>query len=458
MKVVKKTQSLCPQCLRTLDAYYVQKGNEVFFKKSCPSHGHFSIPAWIQMPNTPSFEDWCQSVAPLATINHEASPSACPHACGLCREHLRPSCCVLLEVTQNCNMSCPICYAGAQHGNEASDLSLTEISTRLEMLLQKSGAVNIQLSGGEPTTRDDLPEIIKLVHAKGFDFVQVNTNGLRLGCSKNGKDYAQKLKAAGLNLVYLQWDGMDDAIYKTLRGAKYTHIKEQALQHCQDADLAVLLVVTLVRGVNEHQLGEILQKALSYGSVIRGVHIQPVSSFGRYPWEQTQAPRLTLPEVMYALEQQSTGILKAEHFHPPQSEHALCSFSALYERDEKRGLLPVKAVACCGSKTQGDSISPAIIAREFVAKHWSGENLFTASNRKNCSVQDDFDHFLQKNSFKQRFTVSCMAFQDAYSVDLQRLKACHIHIAESDGRIMPFCAYNLTSGEGFALYRKEKKA
>ncbi len=464
MKLLRKTQSLCPICLRTLDAHYVLNDEHVYFEKTCPTHGHFSVPAWIAMPNVPSFEAWCSKQSVVHSSRKDIGDSSCPHSCGLCADHQRPSCCVLLEVTQNCNMSCPICYAAAQQ-NKDSDLTMKEIDARLSALMHSAGNVNIQLSGGEPTTRDDLAEIITLAHAKGFDFVQLNTNGLRLGCKNSGACYAKELKAAGLNLVYLQWDGMDDNIYQTLRGGNYTAIKEQALKHCQAAELPVLFVVTLVRGVNDHKLGEILEKALHSGHMVRGVHIQPVSSFGRYPWEQTQAPRLTLPEVLHALEQQSKGMLKAEHFHPPQSEHALCSFSALYKRDAKNeclpsGLLPVhdEPATCCKPKdcTQNNNISPAVIAREFVAKHWSAEELFTSQNTQNCSRQDDFDAFLQKNSVKQRFTVSCMAFQDAYSVDLARLRACHIHIAESNARLMPFCAYNLTSSEGFSLYRNRE--
>ncbi len=471
MKLLQKTQSLCPVCLRTLDAYYVaydtQKERHVYFEKNCPQHGHFSVPAWIAKPNVPSFEQWCQGAKSGLktgeksgqTANVLASDSTCPHSCGLCAEHVNRSCCVLLEVTKNCNMSCPICYAGASLHKQNDDLTLTEIDNRLTWLMQNAGVVNIQISGGEPTTREDLTQIISLVHAKGFDFVQLNSNGLRLGCAHSGEQYAHTLKAAGLNLVYLQWDGMDSHTYTSLRGADYVASKERALNNCLKAQLPVLLVVTLVRGVNDHLLGDILHKALSQGPLVRGIHIQPVASFGRYPWEQAAAPRLTLPEVLHALESQSKSMLKAEHFHPPQSEHALCSFSAVYDRNAEYGLVPVHADggACCKTaeshrENYGESqLAPAIVAREFVAKHWAGENTFQPQG-----VQDDFDRFLKKNTFQQRFTVSCMAFQDSYSVDLARLRACHIHIAESDARLMPFCAYNLTSSQGFPLYRNRE--
>ncbi len=468
MKILQKTQSLCPICFRSLKAYYAQRKDGVFFEKSCPEHGDFSIPAWLHAPNTPTFEQWCSAESFTRTISCNTLPSAataytstskgCPHDCGICSDHIRQSCCVLFEITQRCNMQCPICYASATMSTTEQDVSLCEIKSRLQELMQKAGPVNIQLSGGEPTMRDDLESIITLTHDEGFPFVQLNTNGLRLG---QDPSYAAKLKKAGLNLVYLQWDSMEDAAYTKLRGGAYTAIKEKALQHCIEAELPVLLVVTLVRNVNDTHLGTILMKALTSGPAVRGIHVQPVASFGRYPWEHTAAPRLTIPEVLHALETQSQGMLKATHFHPPNSEHPLCSFSAVYQRHEHCAdtttLQPVhEQNTCCASTSNTiqklpTNISPAVQAREFVAHHWGAD--VQTQTCAHSESKDDLDNFLQKNTLKNRFTVSGMLFQDAYSLDLARLRRCHIHLAVQGSKIIPFCSYNMTSSLGFALHR-----
>ncbi len=467
MNILQKTHSLCPQCLRTVKAYYTQRSTGIFLEKTCPAHGEFSVPVWIDSPNTPSFEQWCKPHSFVQTYprNTFSSPAkalekktkGCPHDCGICQDHVQQSCCVLLEVTQRCTMQCPICYANAQGQKASVDPSLAYIQKNLQELMQCAGAVNIQLSGGEPTLREDLTDIIRLCHDEGFPFVQLNTNGLRMAKDQN---YAHALKEAGLSLVYLQWDSMHDQAYATLRGGAYASIKEQALAHCLAAGLPVLLVITVVRGINDAELGAILQKALACGPLVRGIHMQPVASFGRYPWEQGAAPRLTIPELLHNLEKQSAGMLKASHFHPPHSEHALCSFSAVYERQAQDGLMPVhEAATCCLPQSMDAPLSSAVQARTFVAHHWGMQS--AAPPTQTCvqtCVQDDFDLFLQKNSIKNRFTVSGMAFQDAYSVDLARLRRCHIHIKSGLGKLMPFCSYNLTSHAGFALHRGKEHA
>ncbi len=480
MSILRKTQSLCPQCLRVIDAHYISKmikENEwIFIHKTCPEHGSFSAPIWVNLPNIPSFNQWYINTGkpshPTLPLTKQAK--GCPYDCGLCPEHSQHTCCALLEVTTHCNLHCPICYANSniEHNNKKNkDASLEELSISLEKLMQHSGSVNVQLSGGEPTVRQDLPQIITLTKGKGFNFVQLNTNGLRLG---NEESYAKKLKDAGLSLVYLQYDDTNDATYLKLRGKACAKDKEQALQNCIKAGLSVVLVVTIVKGVNHMALGNIIQKAIEYGPLVRGIHLQPVSSFGRFPWDMEStgsvenitstdneylnenSPRITIAEVLYHLESQTKGMIKAEHFQPPRSEHPLCSFNTLYQRQNDK-LIPNKNELsngnCCGhtpcnSQNNNSNISMAKKAQEFVAQHWGP---LPQASEQTPNKFNDFDNLL--NKIQYRFTISGMAFQDAYSLDLERLRRCHVHIISPDNNIIPFCAYNLTSNEGFSLYR-----
>ncbi len=442
MSFLQKTKSLCPQCLRVIDAHYVkeeiQNKDWVLLKKNCPEHGHFSVPIWVNLKNTPSFEQWYKKSKPhYVKFPLTKEDKGCPYDCGLCPNHAQHTCCVLLEVTKHCNMQCPICYAqsvSAENNLENPDLASLQIS--LEKLMQHAGGhVNIQISGGEPTIRNDLSNIIQLIKNTGFSFVQLNTNGLRLG---NDNNYAQTLKDAGLSLVYLQWDDLCDESYLKVRGRACYTIKQKALQNCIDANLPVVLVCTVIKGINDSSLGAMIYNALAYGSLVRGFHLQPVSTFGRYPWDGKIAPRITIPEILYELEKQTHGMLKAKHFSPPQSEHALCSFNAVYKRHENKLVPTGESNSCCAHT------NPAQKAQEFVASHWGALPSIT-------DINDTFDATL--NQIQQRFTISGMAFQDAYSIDLERLRKCHIHIISEDHKLMPFCAYNLTSADGYPLYR-----
>lgn len=445
--VLRRVRSLCPQCLRLVDARYVQvKNGTVYLEKHCDEHGDFRIAAWAAPEGAPAFLTW-KNAAPARGGGLAATPAAkgCPFDCGLCPAHAQATCCALVETTQRCNMRCPVCYASS--GGHAPDPDMRALDAMLDALRAYGGQANVQLSGGEPTVRDDVPAIIRRVHERGFPFVQLNTNGLRLARERG---YARELKDAGLDLVYLQWDGLRESTFRALRGGNYLAEKERALDNCLSAGLTVLLVATVARGVNDDELGALLRHALAAGPQARGLHLQPVASFGRCPWKMEDAPRLTLPELMHNLERQSDGLVRARDFRPPTSEHALCSFSAVYQRTESGGLDLVESgqgCCACGSGARAQAAG----ARDFVAGHWGARAVDAAFSEQ----PDGLGNFLTASRLRRRFTLSAMAFQDAWSLDVERVRRCHIHVVAPDKRLVPFCMYNLTSNRGVPLYRKQ---
>ena len=442
-----QTESICPVCLERLPAQRVARGDNVYLEKTCPRHGHFSTVVWRGLA---SYEAW-------GAATHEAAPPpvcetsqdrGCPFDCGLCPEHRQHSCCVLLEVTRRCNLRCPVCFATA--GDRAEDPSLDEIDQWLQSLRAHSPALNIQLSGGEPTVRADLPEIIRHTRQAGFDFVQINTNGIRLA-----KDaaYAQCLVEAGLDCVFLQFDGIRDSTWRTLRGLDLFARKRQAIAHCEQAGLGVVLVPTLVPDVNVDEIGPIIEFAAQHTPTVRAVHFQPVSYFGRYPTPPQDTDRITLPEVMREIERQTRGALPVSAFNPGSAENAYCSFSGNFYVDAGRRVHPARqGTAPCGCGTAGRQ--PQVQrARQSVAVRWaSPEPRADDACCQGVSVVS-LDAFLEQR--RHRLSISGMAFQDAWSLDLARLRDCYIHVVSPDRRVIPFCAYNLTSQSGQPLYRQE---
>lgn len=467
---VHETQGLCPICLKRVSARYEErvvtpaaKGNaanpastEVLFSPECPEHGTFSSVVWRGQPG---ISTWNRPKIPSFPARPAtAAQQGCPFDCGLCPEHAQHTCTGQMEVTQRCNMACPVCYAGA--GGEAPDPELETLAWQLDCLYKAAGPCNVQLSGGEPTVRDDMPAIIALARRK-FPFVQLNTNGLRLG-SEPG--YARQLAAAGLDSVYLQFDALDDGASTVLRGRPCLEQKKAALHACAEAGLGVVLVATVVAGVNENSLGDLLRFAVDQGPAVRGLHLQPAARFGRFPGHLGQK-RLTLPEIMRLLEAQTKSFpLSSLDFHPPGCEHSLCSFSAVYRR-EKNGLTLAAAPSgalgtCCEAIPAAEG---ARKAKAFTARHWAGQSLAPSEpavldNSKTAApfepaLQDDFDRFLAKAGLAQRFTLSCMAFQEARTLDIERVRGCCIHVVSPQGRLVPFCLYNVSSDSGQTLYR-----
>ena len=316
---------------------------------------------------------------------------------------------------------------------------MTEIKEWYELLLESGGSFNIQLSGGEPTMRDDLPEILRMGRLAGFPFFQLNTNGLRLA---EDPAYAAELRAAGLDCVFLQFDGLRDVVYQRLRGRALLAKKLRAIESCGAAGLGVVLVPTIVPDVNEGEIGTILQFAEKHVPVVRGVHFQPVSYFGRYP--DGPGRRITIPYMLRLFEQQTDGRMKATDFSPGSAENAYCSFHASYLVLPDGGLRAYekREHSCCG----GD----AAAARSAVARQWASVPQTTEKDDGDSLSINGFLHYAKEHTI----AISGMVFQDAWNLDLDRLKNCYIHVVSPDRRVIPFCAYNLTSADGKPLYRE----
>lgn len=449
VKLIGTTESLCPQCLARIPAQKVSVDDDVYLIKTCPRHGEYRTVIWR---GRPSYEEWADTKTPSTPpYTHTAALQGCPFDCGLCPEHRQHTCCVLLEVTGRCNLQCPICFAAAGDGTEHS---LDKIEEWYRLLLASGGPYNIQLSGGEPTLRDDLPEIVALGRSLGFDFIQLNTNGLRLATDGT---YLRQLKEAGLNCVFLQFDGTNDAIYKQIRGKTLLSVKKAAVARCAEEGLGVVLVPTLVPGVNTDDIGNIIAFALSMMPGVRGVHFQPVSYFGRYPGQPIDTDRITIPEVIRAIEEQTAGKMKVCDFHPPGAENAHCSFSGNFTLAEDGRLIPWandRKSGCCRPTA---AAAGAKKAQAFVARRWSahGQHAMPADTPESTLNTDSLTAFLARVE-EYSFCISGMAFQDAWNLDLERLRDCFIHVADPRGRVIPFCAYNLTDASGKALYRHKE--
>lgn len=466
-----KTDSLCPICLQRIEARRVARGEDYYLEKHCPQHGAFQTVIW---QGTPAMADWHRpKIAAQPNRTGHAGKRGCPFDCGLCSNHQQQSCTVVLEVTRRCNMTCPVCFADA--GGRGDDPSVETVAAWYRQLREAGVACNIQLSGGEPTLRDDLVELAALGRGMGFDFIQVNTNGLRLA---REPDYAAALKAAGVASLFLQFDGVDDDVYRVLRGRALWDQKQAAIDACAAAGLGVVLVPTLVPGQNTRAVGNILRAAMRWHPTVRGVHFQPISYFGRHPGPPDDGQRLTLPALMQLIEGQSGGLFRADHFKPPGCEHSLCSFHARYLLSEDGRPRPLHPLSTNWTE------QPAIKAEEgakraidAVARQWSSApqtetapgrdetetpaSLSSPAPTRGCispaggqggSARMSLDDFLA-SARSHTFSVSAMAFQDVWNLDLERVQQCCIHTMTTDGRLVPFCLYNLTAVDGRALYR-----
>jgi len=295
----------------------------------------------------------------------------------------------------------------------------------------------VKISGGEPTIRNDLPEIIALGKKLGFNIV-LDTNGIKIA---RDYSYLETLKNSGLNLVYLQFDGVSNDVYLKLRGKPLLKNKIKALENCLRLGINVILVPTIVRDVNLNELGEIIRFASKYSKIVKGVMFQPISYFGRYP-KNLKKGRVTIPEMLYNIESQTKGIIKVDNFIPIRGGlgcEAHCGFSGLV-KVKKDKLIPVTRLPKdlnrfleMRHKYRKIANKPKH-AREFLSKYWFSNSI----------EEIDEDDYLW---------IAGMHFQDIWNIETRRLKKCCIHVITPNGNLIPFCIFNITNEKGETLYR-----
>ena len=421
--ILRHTESLCPTCLRTVTAQVVTEGRAVYQHKVCPRHGVFKSYLWPDVDHYKwmnSFEFPC--VRPKLPVD---SRQGCPLDCGLCTSHLRQPTLVEIELTQQCNLRCPVCFMAAGSADKAviSDPDLKEIETKFKSIMGKTGPqTSIQLTGGEPTVRADLPAIIRLGREIGFDAIEVNTNGLVIA---RDLAYVQSLAEAGISGIYLQFDGVTRPVYEQIRGDDLLAVKRKAIENCRTAGVQVVLAMTVIRGINHDQMGAVLEFALENRDVIVGIAYQPAFGSGRF--DVSCERHLTMGDVAFLLAGQSHGLL------------------------EPYDLWPLACAPLCDSATylieQHGKFTP--ITRLITLQEYTD---FYNPDSPQGSVFWDIaaERF---PDLGRGLSIIVMNFMDTGSIDLARLRECSMLVAGPDGRMIPFCAYQLTDTAGNKLRR-----
>ena len=473
--VIKKTKSLCPECLDIIDAEVYEDHGKIMIRKECKKHGKFENTYWSSSKlydDVSNYDYEGQGLSnPQTVVDGE-----CPSNCGLCPEHKSHTILGLIDVTNRCNLRCPICFANAAVSKTIYEPTYEEIRQMLRNLRdnQPVSTPAIQYAGGEPTVRKDIVELVKLAKEEGFTHTQIATNGIML--AKKPK-FVQELKDAGLNTVYLQFDGVTEEPYLKARNKNLLPIKLEAIENCRKVDMGIVLVPTLVKGINHDQVGKIIQFAADNIDVIRGVVFQPVSFAGRTPSDEVEEQRITIPDFEELVEEQTDSQIKVEDFYTASSVIPVSEFIAAIEGEsqvtftchphcgaatyvfiDKDQMIPVTQFIDVDrflnllSKSGDDINNGGLMAKSKVVARASMELPKTISLSKTPESLD-IKNILFK-VFKERsygalgdfhhksLLIACMHFMDAWNFDQDRVQRCVIHYAVPDGRIIPFCTMN----------------
>ncbi|HZV92757.1 MAG TPA: radical SAM protein, partial [Caldimonas sp.] len=373
----------------------------------------------------------------------------CPYDCGLCPDHMQHSCLTIVEITDHCNLACPVCYAeSGPHRQVHRDLATVE--RMLDAIVANEGEADVvQLSGGEPTLHPQIFEILDAARRRPIRHLMLNTNGIRIA---NEAGFAERLAEYPPGFeVYLQFDSFERDALMTLRGSDLRRIRERALENLNRVGLSTTLVMTIARGVNDGEVGRLIEYAAQQPCV-RGVTLQPIQFAGRTDGVTPAGQRLTLTEVRQSILDQSAFFTAADIIPVPCNPDALAMGYAL---KTAAGIVPLTRFVGPEVLLAGDrntivfESEPAL--KDAVFKLFSTnlgpESQATCLSSLMCCLPQVQ---APRIGYDSVFRVLVMAFMDAVDFDVRAMKKSCVHIVQPDGRIIPFEAFNLLYRDGKA--------
>ena len=477
----KKITSLCPECGKLIPGQLRDDSGKVIMEKSCPQHGAFSDVVWSDTALYLRAESWARDGIGVENPMIKGAKN-CPFECGLCDLHLSHTALANVDLTNRCNLKCPICFANANQAGYVFEPDYDTVVKMLQSLRDQRPVPTpaVQFSCGEPTIHPKFIEVIKKASELKFAQIQVATNGIMFSTKP---DFLKAARDAGLNTIYLQFDGLKEENYIAARGKALLATKKRAVENVRALEgrrPSIVLVPTVVKGITDDQVWPIVQYAMDNTDVVRGINFQPVAFSGRIDQHERAKQRYTIPDLVHEIESKSNGAIKSGDWFPPSAVSIISDLAGIVM---KKHYVTFTVHPGCGLATyifvdkRTKEITP-------LPKFIKVENVFNelhalvekAQKRKGTfrtklSVVRIFWHNIDKKKMPKGMSrikflrmilnvindktkkglakfswdmlfIGAMHFQDSYNYDVDRVMRCGIHYTTPDGRIIPFCAYN----------------
>jgi hypothetical protein len=453
--VFKETTSTCPECLALLPADVVIRKDRVYFKKNCPTCG----PSEALVSEDAKYYVRAYAFARAGTEPLKFATKVehgCPTDCGTCGDHEQHTCLPIIEVTDHCNLECPICIVDNQYSNH---IELDVFSRIIDTLVENEGQCeSVALSGGEPTSHPKILDLVKIASRPEIGRVVVITNGIRLG---KDMTFARALKESGA-YVGLQLDSFTAEGHEKIRGRDLVKEKAAALAVLKELKIPTQLIFVATRGVNEDQIGRVVELFLSEDHFL-SLNFQPAAytGHGGGVFEHNPMDRLTIPGVVRRVEEQTGGKLQVGDFFPLPCSHPQCvSLTYLLRLDDGTFMPFARFVDFTkyGTLLRSSATLPATPEMEQTLQ----DVLYDVYARQDEIERGPEILAALKRSIKVMFPDRAMTakeailigeqqaksiflhhYMDRHDFDLERLRKCCHHYPQTDGRIMPACGFNM---------------
>jgi hypothetical protein len=475
MPIIDKTMTVCPECKLIINGTIYKDGENVMIRKFCPEHKWAVEKYWedydmyMKMRRYNYFGRGFDNPN-FITDTHGAN---CPFDCGMCERHKSHTGLANVVITNRCHLSCWYCFFYAKEGEAIYEPQVHELKKIfVNLRSQKPIPANaIQITGGEPTMHPQVIDVVKAAKESGFDQIQMNTTGINIA---NNPELAVQLRHAGTSTLYMSFDGVSK------RANPKNHWEAPlTMEACRKAGLSIVLVPTVIRTINEHELGGMINFALNNMDVIRAVNFQPVSLVGRMPTRLREKQRISIPGAIKLIEEQTNGVIGKEHwFSVPYvgginkfiealtgeykydlSIHFACGAGSYIFLDTDNKIIPItKFLDAAGfiehlqrsvdeMEGKGKLTRKAIAAKallgvgKFIDKQYQPKSVNFTKLITSVFLKHDFASMGQLQ-MKTLF-LGMMHFQDEYTYDIKRVEKCDIHYAMPDGQVLPFCTFNV---------------
>ncbi len=491
MKLLSETRSICPEDLKVIDAQLWEIDGQVIMKKSCPEHGNYEDIIWSE------YDQYLKAGKYLDDGRCVGQPLesklGCPLDCGICFNHKSHTTLLIMDLTNRCNLKCPVCFSAALADEYLYEPTKDQIRQILEYTQEVNHPVRVngvQHSGGEPTLREDLLDIIAMERELGYDYTLLATNGIRFA---EDIDYFKKF--CDLNVyLYLQFDGMSAEPYMHIRGRDLWPVKQKVLENARKIGFKkVVLVPTLVKSINDHQVGDMVRFAAENSDIVKHLVFQPASFSGRIELQDLRNKRITVSDITRLCEEQTGGeLLRSDFYSLPMNNTLGKMITKLSPTRVDAAPHPHCGVITMVSVEKG-KLKPIVRhvkndlfydhMKTVLAKHTGRLRLqyelalgflkyvsprlwlkflpvIAAKNYK------AYRHMTEDWMPNNWLTISTMHFMDPYNFDVDRAHHCCLHYGVLDkqtkARLIPFCAMNSIHREAiereFSVPHKKKES
>jgi len=470
MEALGMTQSVCSHCRAMIPAKIVTDGRDVYMHKFCPEHGESRVFIRSDLKDYLRSQRFVKSAWKPEAFTGNAR-IRCPEGCGFCERHEQHLCMPIIEITNRCDLACPVCINASGSDPRKPfrpwDISLEELRRLLDKTIEAERQLDvITFSGGEPLLHPQLLEMMdEALLRKEIVRVSLSTNGLRF---LNDPGLIHELQDRNI-VISLQFDGFEEKAYPILRGRPLLREKRKILDMLEDRGVTTSLTMTAAAGVNDDQFPAMLDYLLGHEHVV-SLMIQPMAFVGRGANLSGKLARLTIPDIVRLLGGAGHPAVKAEDFLPLPCSHPLCFSLAFFLMLDSGGVVSISRLT--DAATLMDSLSNRVFygldpgeyekLKQMIYDLWSGPLgavpdsqaiLSTLRNilrrMSNPSIDSSFD---AREAFvlaeKKVKSIFIHAFQDAETFDLARVRRCCQAYPQPDGKLIPACVHNVFGRKG----------